>query len=133
VRFTFGKKAHVRWPFNRLDRWIERQIYSFLANSWKKKGSSPTSSDFAASKPDNAGGGKRSYFLHPFEGDKKGRLAMSLKTPDKIRIAQRKLYQSYAPFPEPTPPIFDSTEAFFVDKQTCFLLHFFGQRLRSYV
>jgi RNA-directed DNA polymerase len=41
-------------------------------------------------KPGNAGGGKAPYFWHAFEGKEMG--VMSLKTPDKIRTFQRKLY-----------------------------------------
>jgi group II intron reverse transcriptase/maturase len=32
---SFYRKAHVRLLFNRLDRWIERRIYSFLAKRWR--------------------------------------------------------------------------------------------------
>jgi len=32
---NFYRKAHVRRLFNRLDRWIERRIYSFLAKHWR--------------------------------------------------------------------------------------------------
>ena len=32
---TFYRKAHVKRLFNRLDRWIERRIYSFLAKRWR--------------------------------------------------------------------------------------------------
>jgi RNA-directed DNA polymerase len=32
---NFYRKAHVRLLFNRLDRWIERRIYSFLAKRWR--------------------------------------------------------------------------------------------------
>jgi RNA-directed DNA polymerase len=32
---NFYCKAHVRLLFNRLDRWIERRIYSFLAKRWR--------------------------------------------------------------------------------------------------
>jgi group II intron reverse transcriptase/maturase len=32
---TYYRKAHVRRLFNRLDRWIERRIYSFLAHRWR--------------------------------------------------------------------------------------------------
>jgi RNA-directed DNA polymerase len=32
---TYYRKAHVRGLFNRLDRWIERRIYSFLAKRWR--------------------------------------------------------------------------------------------------
>jgi RNA-directed DNA polymerase len=32
---TFYRKAHVRLLFNRLDRWIERRLYSFLAKRWR--------------------------------------------------------------------------------------------------
>jgi RNA-directed DNA polymerase len=32
---TFYRKAHVRGLFNRLDRWIERRLYSFLAKRWR--------------------------------------------------------------------------------------------------
>jgi RNA-directed DNA polymerase len=31
----FYRKAHVKRLFNRLDRWIERRIYSFLAKCWR--------------------------------------------------------------------------------------------------
>jgi RNA-directed DNA polymerase len=31
----FYRKAHVKRLFNRLDRWIERRIYSFLAKRWR--------------------------------------------------------------------------------------------------
>ena len=44
-------------------------------------------------KPGNSGGGKGPDFRCAFEdGEGKGRLAMSLETPDKIRSLQRKLY-----------------------------------------
>src|SRR5580658_7100931 len=44
-------------------------------------------------KPGNSGGGKDPDFRCAFEdGEAKGRLAMSLETPDKIRSLQRKLY-----------------------------------------
>ena len=44
-------------------------------------------------KPGNSGGGKDPDFRCAFEdGEGKGRLAMSLETPDKIRSLQRKLY-----------------------------------------
>ena len=44
-------------------------------------------------KPGNSGGGKDPDFRCAFEdGEGKGRLAMSLETPDKIRNLQRKLY-----------------------------------------
>jgi RNA-directed DNA polymerase len=32
---NFYRKAHVRLLFNRLDRWIERRIHSFLAKRWR--------------------------------------------------------------------------------------------------
>jgi RNA-directed DNA polymerase len=32
---TYYRKAHVRGLFNRLDRWIERRLYSFLAKRWR--------------------------------------------------------------------------------------------------
>jgi group II intron reverse transcriptase/maturase len=32
---SFYRKAHVRLLFNKLDRWIERRIYSFLAKHWR--------------------------------------------------------------------------------------------------
>jgi group II intron reverse transcriptase/maturase len=32
---NFYRKAHVRKLFNRLDRWIARRIYSFLAKRWR--------------------------------------------------------------------------------------------------
>jgi group II intron reverse transcriptase/maturase len=32
---NYYRKAHVRLLFNRLDRWIERRIYSFLAKRWR--------------------------------------------------------------------------------------------------
>jgi hypothetical protein len=32
---NYYRKAHVRWLFNKLDRWIERRIYSFLAKRWR--------------------------------------------------------------------------------------------------
>lgn len=32
---TYYRKANVRRLFNRLDRWIERRIYSFLAKRWR--------------------------------------------------------------------------------------------------
>ena len=32
---TYYRKAHVRQLFNRLDRWIERRIYAFLAKRWR--------------------------------------------------------------------------------------------------
>ena len=32
---TYFRKAHVRLLFNKLDRWIERRIYSFLAKRWR--------------------------------------------------------------------------------------------------
>jgi RNA-directed DNA polymerase len=32
---TFYRKAHVRLLFNRLDRWIERRLYAFLAKRWR--------------------------------------------------------------------------------------------------
>ncbi len=32
---NFYRKAHVRRMFNRLDRWIVRRIYSFLAKRWR--------------------------------------------------------------------------------------------------
>lgn len=32
---TYDRKAHVRGLFNRLDRWIERRISSFLAKRWR--------------------------------------------------------------------------------------------------
>jgi group II intron reverse transcriptase/maturase len=32
---TFYRKAHIRLLFNRLDRWIERRLYSFLAKRWR--------------------------------------------------------------------------------------------------
>ena len=32
---NYYRKAHVRGQFNRLDRWIERRIYSFLAKRWR--------------------------------------------------------------------------------------------------
>ncbi len=32
---TYFRKAHVRGLFNRLDRWIERRLYSFLAKRWR--------------------------------------------------------------------------------------------------
>jgi hypothetical protein len=32
---TYYRKAHVRGLFNRLDRWSERRIYSFLAKRWR--------------------------------------------------------------------------------------------------
>jgi RNA-directed DNA polymerase len=32
---NFYRKAHVRLLFNRLDRWIVRRIYSFLAKHWR--------------------------------------------------------------------------------------------------
>ena len=31
----YYRKAHVRRLFNRLDRWIERRLYSFLAKRWR--------------------------------------------------------------------------------------------------
>lgn len=31
----YYRKAHVRGLFNRLDRWIERRLYSFLAKRWR--------------------------------------------------------------------------------------------------
>ena len=42
---TFYRKAHVRLLFNRLDRWIERRLYAFLAKRWRnaKWKSHPTS------------------------------------------------------------------------------------------
>jgi RNA-directed DNA polymerase len=44
-------------------------------------------------KPGNSGRGKDPDFRCAFEdGEGKGRLAMSLETPDKIRSLQRKLY-----------------------------------------
>ena len=44
-------------------------------------------------KPGNAGGGKGPYFWCAGEGGKERGLAMSLKTPDKIRDRQIKLYR----------------------------------------
>jgi RNA-directed DNA polymerase len=32
---NYYRKAHVRLLFNKLDRWIERRIYSFLAKRWR--------------------------------------------------------------------------------------------------
>ena len=32
---TYYRKAHVRYLFNKLDRWIQRRIYSFLAKRWR--------------------------------------------------------------------------------------------------
>jgi hypothetical protein len=32
---TFYRKAHVRRLFNRLDRWIERRLYAFIAKKWR--------------------------------------------------------------------------------------------------
>ena len=32
---TYYRKAHVRQLFNRLDRWIVRRLYSFLAKRWR--------------------------------------------------------------------------------------------------
>ena len=32
---TYYRKAHVRGLFNRLDRWIERRLYSFIAKRWR--------------------------------------------------------------------------------------------------
>jgi group II intron reverse transcriptase/maturase len=32
---TFYRKAHVRLLFNRLERWIERRLYAFLAKRWR--------------------------------------------------------------------------------------------------
>jgi RNA-directed DNA polymerase len=32
---TYYRKAHVKRLFNRLDRWIERRLYSFLAKRWR--------------------------------------------------------------------------------------------------
>jgi RNA-directed DNA polymerase len=32
---NYYRKAHVRRLFNRLDRWIERRLYSFLAKRWR--------------------------------------------------------------------------------------------------
>jgi RNA-directed DNA polymerase len=32
---TYYRKAHVRRLFNRLDRWIEQRLYSFLAKRWR--------------------------------------------------------------------------------------------------
>ena len=32
---TYYRKAHVRYLFNKLDRWIVRRIYSFLAKRWR--------------------------------------------------------------------------------------------------
>lgn len=34
---AFYRKAHVRGLFNRLDRWIERRLYSFLAKRWRNQ------------------------------------------------------------------------------------------------
>ncbi len=44
----------------------------------------------------NSGGGKAPDFWHAFEEGKDRGLAMSLKTPEKIRSLQRKLYLSDA-------------------------------------
>ena len=32
---NYYRKAHVRQLFNRLDRWVERRLYSFLAKRWR--------------------------------------------------------------------------------------------------
>lgn len=32
---TYYRKAHVRYLFNKLDRWIQQRIYSFLAKRWR--------------------------------------------------------------------------------------------------
>ena len=32
---TYYRKAHVRYLFNKLDRWIVQRIYSFLAKRWR--------------------------------------------------------------------------------------------------
>jgi hypothetical protein len=32
---TFYRKANVRLLFHRLDGWIERRLYSFLAKRWR--------------------------------------------------------------------------------------------------
>jgi RNA-directed DNA polymerase len=34
---NYYRKAHVRRLFNRLDRWIERRLYSFLAKHWRNR------------------------------------------------------------------------------------------------
>jgi group II intron reverse transcriptase/maturase len=34
---NYYRKAHVRRQFNKLDRWIEQRIYSFLAKRWRNK------------------------------------------------------------------------------------------------
>ena len=34
---TYYRKAHVRGLFNRLDRWIECRIYSFLSKRWRNR------------------------------------------------------------------------------------------------
>ena len=43
-------------------------------------------------KPGNAGGGKGPYFWDAFEGTKEKGIGVRLKTPEKIRQFQRKLY-----------------------------------------
>ncbi len=43
-------------------------------------------------KPGNSGGGKGPYFWDAFEGTKDEEIGVSLKTPEKIRQFQRKLY-----------------------------------------
>ena len=70
--------------------------------SWSKVAASASSSRWTGresdrvivpTKPGNSGGGKDPDFRCAFEdGEGKGRLAMSLETPDKIRSLQRKLY-----------------------------------------
>jgi hypothetical protein len=32
---NYYRKAHVRYLFNKLDRWIQQRIYSFLAKRWR--------------------------------------------------------------------------------------------------
>ena len=43
-------------------------------------------------KPGNSGGGKGPHFWDAFEGTKVEEIGVSLKTPEKIRQFQRKLY-----------------------------------------
>ncbi len=43
-------------------------------------------------KPGNSGGGKGPHFWDAFEGTKDEEIGVSLKTPEKIRQFQRKLY-----------------------------------------
>jgi RNA-directed DNA polymerase len=43
-------------------------------------------------KPGNAGGGKGPHFQDASEGAEDREIGVSLKTPDKIRMLQKKLY-----------------------------------------